>query len=66
MRLKVAKLKAKLRDIRQDFLHKLSTKVINENQSYRPRRFKRLRTPEEPQIIQSNQIRWMAGIQNNV
>jgi putative transposase len=32
MRLKVAKLKAKLRDIRKDFLHKLSTKVINENQ----------------------------------
>ena len=32
MRLKVAKLKAKLRDIRKDFLHKLSTKVTNENQ----------------------------------
>jgi putative transposase len=32
MRLKVARLKAKLRDIRKDFLHKLSTKVVNENQ----------------------------------
>lgn len=32
MRLRVAKLKAKLRDTRKDFLHKLSTKVINENQ----------------------------------
>jgi len=32
IRLKVAKLKAKLRDIRKDFLHKLSTKVVNENQ----------------------------------
>lgn len=32
MRLRVAKLKAKLRDIRKDFLHKLSTKVVNENQ----------------------------------
>ncbi len=32
MRLKVAKLKAKLRDVRKDFLHKLSTKVVNENQ----------------------------------
>jgi putative transposase len=32
MRLKVAKLKARLRDTRKDFLHKLSTKVINENQ----------------------------------
>ncbi len=32
MRLKVAKLKAKLRDTRKDFLHKLSTKVVNENQ----------------------------------
>lgn len=32
MRLKVAKLKAKLRDKRKDFLHKLSTKVVNENQ----------------------------------
>jgi putative transposase len=32
MRLRVAKLKTKLRDTRKDFLHKLSTKVINENQ----------------------------------
>ncbi len=32
MRLKVAKLKAKLRDTRKDFLHKLSTKVVNDNQ----------------------------------
>ena len=32
MRLRVAKLKAKLRDTRKDFLHKPSTKVINENQ----------------------------------
>ena len=32
MRLKVARLKAKLRDTRKDFLHKLSTKVVNENQ----------------------------------
>ena len=32
MRLRVAKLKAKLRDTRKDFLHKLSTKVVNENQ----------------------------------
>jgi putative transposase len=32
MRFKVAKLKARLRDIRKDFLHKLSTKVVNENQ----------------------------------
>jgi putative transposase len=32
MRFKVAKLKAKLRDTRKDFLHKLSTKVVNENQ----------------------------------
>lgn len=32
MRLRVAKLKAKLRDARKDFLHKLSTKVVNENQ----------------------------------
>lgn len=32
MRLRVAKLKAKQRDIRKDFLHKLSTSVVNENQ----------------------------------
>lgn len=32
MRLKVAKLKAKQADKRKDFLHKLSTKVISENQ----------------------------------
>jgi putative transposase len=32
MRLRVAKLKAKLRDTRKDFLHKLSTKVVDENQ----------------------------------
>jgi len=32
MRLKVAKLNAKVRDKRKDFLHKLSTKVVNENQ----------------------------------
>ena len=32
MRLRVAKLKTKLRDTRKDFLHKLSTKVVNENQ----------------------------------
>lgn len=32
-RLRVARLKAKLRDIRKDFLHKLSTKVVNENQA---------------------------------
>jgi putative transposase len=32
MRLRVARLKAKLRDIRKDFLHKLSTKVAIENQ----------------------------------
>ncbi len=32
MRLLVAKLKSKLRDTRKDFLHKLSTKVVNENQ----------------------------------
>ena len=31
-RLKVAKLHAKIKDIRKDFLHKLSTKLINENQ----------------------------------
>lgn len=31
-RLKVAKLHAKITDIRKDFLHKLSTKLINENQ----------------------------------
>jgi putative transposase len=32
MRLRVAKLKARIRDIRSYFLHKLSTKVVNENQ----------------------------------
>lgn len=32
MRLRVAKLKAKLRDLRKDFLHKLSTNVVDENQ----------------------------------
>lgn len=32
MRLKVAKLKAKQADTRKDFLHKLSTKVVDENQ----------------------------------
>ena len=32
MRLKVARLKCRLRDTRKDFLHKLSTKVVNENQ----------------------------------
>lgn len=32
MRLKVAKLNAKIRDKRKDFLHKLSTQVVNENQ----------------------------------
>lgn len=32
MRLKVAKLKAKQADKRKDFLHKLSTKVVSENQ----------------------------------
>ncbi|MFP5272328.1 RNA-guided endonuclease InsQ/TnpB family protein [Coleofasciculus sp.] len=32
MRLKVAKLNAKIRDKRKDFLHKLSTKVVDENQ----------------------------------
>jgi putative transposase len=32
MRLKVAKLKAKQRDIRKDFLHKLSTRVVIDNQ----------------------------------
>lgn len=32
MRLRVAKLKAKQADIRKDFLHKLSTKVVSENQ----------------------------------
>ena len=31
-RLKVAKLKAKLRDTRKDFLHQLSSRLINENQ----------------------------------
>jgi len=33
MRLKVAKLKAKQADKRRDFLHKLSTKVVSENQT---------------------------------
>ncbi len=33
MRLKVAKLKAKQADKRKDFLHKLSTKVVSENQT---------------------------------
>jgi putative transposase len=32
MRLRVAKLKAKQRDIRKNFLHKLSTRIINDNQ----------------------------------
>ena len=32
LRIRVAKLKAKQRDIRKDFLHKLSTKVVIENQ----------------------------------
>jgi len=32
MRRKVAKLNARIRDKRKDFLHKLSTKVVNENQ----------------------------------
>jgi len=32
MRLRVARLKAKERDTRKDFLHKLSSKVVNENQ----------------------------------
>lgn len=32
MRLKVALLKAKQRDIRKDFLHRLSSRVVNENQ----------------------------------
>jgi putative transposase len=32
MRLRIAKLKARIRDIRKDFLHKLSTQVIHENQ----------------------------------
>jgi len=32
MRVKVAKLNAQIRDKRKDFLHKLSTKVVNENQ----------------------------------
>lgn len=32
MRKRVATLQAKLRDTRKDFLHKLSTKVVNENQ----------------------------------
>ncbi len=32
MRLRVARLKAKLRDTRKDFLHKLSTKVVIDNQ----------------------------------
>ncbi len=33
MRLKVAKLKAKQADKRKDFLHKLSTKIVSENQA---------------------------------
>ncbi len=33
MRLKVAKLKAKEQDTRKDFLHKLSTRVVNDNQA---------------------------------
>jgi putative transposase len=32
MRLRVARLKAKQADTRKDFLHKLSTKVVHENQ----------------------------------
>ncbi|MGD2179538.1 RNA-guided endonuclease InsQ/TnpB family protein [Lusitaniella coriacea] len=32
IRLKIAKLKARQRDLRKDFLHKLSTRVIHENQ----------------------------------
>ncbi|MFP5269301.1 RNA-guided endonuclease InsQ/TnpB family protein [Coleofasciculus sp.] len=32
MRAKVAKVQARIRDKRKDFLHKLSTKVVNENQ----------------------------------
>jgi putative transposase len=32
IRLRIAKLKAKQRDIRKDFLHQLSTRVIHENQ----------------------------------
>ncbi|TAG98437.1 MAG: transposase [Oscillatoriales cyanobacterium] len=32
MRLKIAKLKAKEQDTRKDFLHKLSTRVVNDNQ----------------------------------
>jgi putative transposase len=32
MRVKLAKLNAQIRDKRKDFLHKLSTKVVNENQ----------------------------------
>ncbi|EDX75458.1 transposase, IS605 family [Coleofasciculus chthonoplastes PCC 7420] len=32
MRVKVAKLNAQIRDKRKDFLHKLSTKVVNDNQ----------------------------------
>jgi putative transposase len=32
IRLRVAKLQAKIRDLRQDFLHKLSTRVIQDNQ----------------------------------
>ena len=32
MRLRVAKLKAKQRDIRKDFLHKLSTRIMNDDQ----------------------------------
>ena len=32
-RLKIAKLKATIKDIRQDFLHKLSTRLVSENQA---------------------------------
>lgn len=32
LRLKIAKLKARQRDLRKDFLHKISTRVIHENQ----------------------------------
>jgi putative transposase len=33
LRLKIAQLKARQRDLRQDFLHKLSTRVVRENQA---------------------------------
>lgn len=32
MRLRVARLKTKQRDVRKDFLHKLSTRIVNDNQ----------------------------------